>query len=157
MYCACWCMTLTWSKVKVKATDLLKSRKLHFSPPFWRGAQNWWLITIVWEIFYSFPEPDFWISSQVGGHVTSKFAKCWYHQNPLGFISMLLEARSLWLWLHVGRIKPCTLAAMTVSTLPGLFLSQYFHIITFQHSNSWIKNQMEKNSAIKLNKLYSTT
>jgi len=31
----------------------------------------------------------------VGGHMTSKFAKCWYHQNPLGFISAQPEARSL--------------------------------------------------------------
>jgi len=36
--------------------------------------------TIVWDIVYSFLEPDFWISPPVGGDVTSKFAKCWYHQ-----------------------------------------------------------------------------
>ena len=36
----------------------------------------------------------------VGGHVTSKFVKCWYHQNPLGFIFTLPAARSLWLWLQ---------------------------------------------------------
>ena len=59
--------------------------------------------------------------SPVGGHVTSMFAKCWYHQNPLGFISALAEARSLWLWLQVGRNKPCTLAAMTVCLLLGFF------------------------------------
>jgi len=35
---------------------------------------------------------DFWISLPVGGHVISKFAKCWYHHNPVALISMLLEA-----------------------------------------------------------------
>jgi len=40
-------------------------------PPFWRGAQKWWLITTVWDLVYSYSEQDFWISSPVGGHVTS--------------------------------------------------------------------------------------
>jgi len=95
---------------------------LRVPPPlFWRRAQNWWLITITWDLVYRFSEPDFWISPPVGCHVTSKFAKCWYHQNPLRFISALAEARSLRLWLQVGRHKQCMLAAMTVSPLPGLF------------------------------------
>jgi len=102
-------MTLTWSKVKVKVTGLLKFRKWHFSTSIssaisaCHGAQNWWLITTVWDLVYSFSEPHFWICLPVGGHVTSKFAKCWYDQNPLHFISTLPEARSLWLWLQVGR------------------------------------------------------
>jgi len=40
-------MTFTWSKVKVKVSDL-KFRKLHFSSLpllFWHGAHNWWVIT----------------------------------------------------------------------------------------------------------------
>ena len=96
---------------------------LRLSPlPFWYAAQNWWLITTVWDLVYSYSDPDLWISPPVGGHVTSKFVKCWYHQNPLDFISELPAAISLWLWLQIGRNKPWTLAAMTVSTLAGLFL-----------------------------------
>jgi len=36
---------------------------LHLPPlPFSRGAQNWWLVVIVWDLLYSLPEPDFRIS-----------------------------------------------------------------------------------------------
>jgi len=49
---------------------------------------------------------------------------CWHHQNSLPFISALAGARSLWLWLHVGRNTPCMLAAMTVSPLAWPF---WFH------------------------------
>jgi len=36
---------------------------LGLSPPlFWRVAQNWWLIVIVWHLVYSLSEPDFGIS-----------------------------------------------------------------------------------------------
>jgi len=95
---------------------------LRLLPPlFCGGAHNWWVITVVWDQVYSCSEPDFWISPPIGGHVTSKFAKFWYHENSLHFISMLAEARSLWLWLQVGRKKPCMLAAMAVSPLAGLF------------------------------------
>ena len=45
-------VTLTWSKVKV--TDLLSFRKVHFlrllPPLFWRGAHNWWVTTVVWDL-----------------------------------------------------------------------------------------------------------
>jgi len=38
-------------------------------------------------------------------------------------ISTLAEATTLWLWLQVGRNKPCMLAAaMTISPLVGLFI-----------------------------------
>jgi len=60
--------------------------------------------------------------TKVGDHVTSKFAKCWPRdpdENPLGFISALPEARSLWLWLQVGRNKPRTLSAMTSAPFRG--------------------------------------
>jgi len=33
--------------------------------PFWHGAQNWWLIRIVWDLICSFLEPYFWISPQL--------------------------------------------------------------------------------------------
>jgi len=32
-------------------------------PPFWRGAQNSWLMMIVWDLDYSLSEPDFIRSS----------------------------------------------------------------------------------------------
>jgi len=114
-----------------------RSRSLTFSssqnctflrlPPriFWRRAHNWWMITTVWDLVYSFLEPDFWISPSDGGHVTLKFTKRWYHHNPLRFISALAKARSLWLWLQVGGNKPCTLVAITVSPTAGLFLFLY--------------------------------
>jgi len=94
---------------------------LRLPPPrFWRGSHNSCdydstgpSVQLVGARFLNSPTP-------VGGHVTSKFAKCWYHQNPLRVISGLAEARSL--WLQVGRNKPCTLAAMTVSPLAGLFI-----------------------------------
>ena len=91
---------------------------LHLSPPpFWRAAQNWWLITTVCDLVYSYLELDFWISPPVGGHVTSEFAKCWYHQNSLPFISTLAEARSLWLWLHT---RPVKLLAPEILAEPGI-------------------------------------
>ena len=69
-------------------------------PPFRHGAQNWWLITTSA------------IRSQISEFLRQLAVtwlrsswKCWYHQNPLGFISALPEARSLWLWLQVGRNK----------------------------------------------------
>ena len=74
--------------------------------PVCRGAPNWWLIMVVCDQVYSFSEPDYWIFPPVSG----KFTKCWYHQNPLGFICMLPETRSLWSWMQVGRNKQCTLA-----------------------------------------------
>jgi len=37
---------------------------LGLSPPFWHGAQKWWLIMIVWDFVYSLPEPDFRISKK---------------------------------------------------------------------------------------------
>ena len=97
-------VTVTWSKSRSRSLSFSiweNSTFIRLSPaPFWRAAQDLWLITIVWDLVYSFSEPDFGISPLFGGHVTSKFAKCWHHQNPLGFISALPEARSLWLWLQ---------------------------------------------------------
>jgi len=62
-------------------------------PPFWRGAQNWWLVTTAWDLVYSHSEPDFWISPPFGTHMTSKFVKCWYHQK----FHWVLSLRCLWL------------------------------------------------------------
>jgi len=72
-------------------------------------------------LVHSYSKPNVRISPPVGGYMTSKFVKCWYHRNPLGFVSALAAARSLWLWLQVGRNKLYTLVMMTVSPLVGLF------------------------------------
>jgi len=114
-------MTLTWSKVKVKVIELLKFRNLHFSTPFWCGAQNWWLITTVWDLAYSFSEPDFWISPQLA--VTWLQSSWNVDMTRIHWVFFVLpEARSLWLQFQVGCNKPCTVAAITVSPIPGLFL-----------------------------------
>jgi len=114
-----------WPDPRSRSLTFWSSKNCTFiclSPPlFWRHADNWWVITIVCDLVYSFSEPAFWILPPVGSHVTSKFAKCLYHQNPLRFISVLAKARSLWFWLQIGRYKPCTLAVMTVSPLARLF------------------------------------
>jgi len=119
-------MILTWSKVKVKVIDLLKFRKLHFSTST-SSAILAWRSQVMGDCDSMGPSlqlfrANFWISPPVGSHVTSKFTKCWYHQNSLRFISALAKARSLWLWLQVGCKKPCKLASMTVSPLVGLFM-----------------------------------
>ena len=44
-------------------------------PPFRCGAQNWWLLAIVWDLDYSLSEPDFWISFS---HESSNFVHCRY-------------------------------------------------------------------------------
>jgi len=81
-------MTLTWPKVKVKLTDLLLFRKLDSSTSNSSAVLAWRSQFIVdydsmRPTLYNFLEPDFWISPSVGGHVTSKFAICWYHQNSV--------------------------------------------------------------------------
>ena len=116
-------LTLTWSKVKV--TDLLKFQKLHFSTST-SSAILAWRSQLMGDYDSMGPSVQlfgarFLNSPPVGRHVISKFATCWCHQNPLHFISVLAEARSLWLWLQVGGNKPCMLAAMTVSRLAGFF------------------------------------
>ena len=117
-------MTLTWSKVKV--TDLVKFRKFYFSVSF-----SSTILACSWKLMVDYDSigpslqlfgARFLNFSPVGGHMTPKFVKRWHHQNPLGFISAQLAARSLWLWLQVGRNKPCTLAAMTASPLPRILL-----------------------------------
>ena len=68
-YCACWCDldpiqgqgqghgAFELPKIVENCTILCLS-----PPPFWREAQNWWLTVIVWDLFYSWSEPDFRIS-----------------------------------------------------------------------------------------------
>ena len=93
-----------------------------YPPPFSRGAQNWRLAMIVWDVqglqlfgarflavTVSWRSRDFEVREML---ISSE---------ATGFLSpRCLRLKSLWLWLQVGRNKPCTLAAMTVSPLPGL-------------------------------------
>jgi len=59
-------VTSNRSTVKVKVTELPNCENCTFlglsPPPFLRRAQNWWLMVIAWDLDYSLPEPDFWIS-----------------------------------------------------------------------------------------------
>jgi len=117
--------TLTWYKFRIKVTNVLNFCKLYFSTSI---AYTVLACSSKLMVDCDSMGPSlqlygarFLNFSPVGGHVTLKFVKCWYHQNPLGFISVLPVARNLWLWLQVGRNKPCTLVAMTVSTFAGLF------------------------------------
>jgi len=59
-------------------------------PPFWCGAQNWWLIVIVWDLarFFNFLSESY--------HMTSYFAECQHYRLSKGHISVLVEARVTW-------------------------------------------------------------
>jgi len=92
--------------------------------PFWRRAQNWWMITTVWSLVYSFLNQisEFlshlavtWLPSSLNVDITST-------EHLLGIICPLPEASCLWLWLKVGLNKQCMLAAVTISPLPWLFM-----------------------------------
>jgi len=49
----CTSVTSTRSKVKWRSRNFRSCDNCTFlglsSPPFWRGAQNWWLKVIVWD------------------------------------------------------------------------------------------------------------
>jgi len=53
-------------------------------PPFWCGAQNWWLIMIIWDLVCSWSEPNFLTPFSVSYHVTSNFAKCLHYSTFRG-------------------------------------------------------------------------
>jgi len=116
-------VTRTWSKVKVKVTAVLKFRKLHFSTSTSSAILAWRSQLM-----------DDYDSLQLFRARFLNFSPSWQSRNfevremlispeYTAFHPVLAEARSLWLWLQVGRNKPCMLAAMTVSPLRGfLFL-----------------------------------
>ena len=115
-------VTLTWSMVKALT---FWSSKSFFSMST-SSATLAWRSQLMGYYASMRPSLQFFAArflnfSPVGGHVTSKFSKCWYHQNTLRFISAMAEAKRFRLWLQVGRNKPCTLMAMTVNPLVGLF------------------------------------
>ena len=111
-------MTLTWSKVNIKVTDLLKFQKLHFSTSISCTILAWSSKMMV--DYYSFLEPDFWISPSWRSR-DFQVGKMLILPESTGFISALPEARSLWLWLQVGHNKLCMLVAMTVSPPMAIF------------------------------------
>jgi len=90
-------LTSTRSKIKVKVTELLKFRKLHFSRSISSAILAWSskLMVLCVNMGTSL-QPNFWISFPESYHVTSKFAECWYYTNFKGHISVLLEARVIW-------------------------------------------------------------
>jgi len=93
MYCAYWCDLHLIQGQGHWPPEVTKIALFPRLPPvlFWRGTDNWWVTTIVRDAVYIFLGPHLWISAAVGGHVTSKFVKCWHHQNP----SCILSARCL--------------------------------------------------------------
>jgi len=54
-------------------------------------------------------------------HVLCMLIRPW--QDPRSRSRSRADASTLWLWLQLGRKKPCTLEAMIVSPLAGLFYS----------------------------------
>ena len=58
-------------------------------------------------------------------------------KTALGFISALPAARSMWLSLQVGRNKPCTPAAMTVSPPRGAFWFAWQYLCTTSLQVLW--------------------
>ena len=123
-------VTSTRFKVKVKVTELLKLRKLHCSTSISSGVLAWnSKLTVDW-LQYSIMEP----SLQLFGARFLNFSPSW-RSRDFEVREMLISPestafylragrryRSLWLWLQVGRNKPCTLAAMTFSPFRGYFL-----------------------------------
>ena len=116
-------VTLTWSKVNV--TDFLNFWKLHFSASISSAILAWRSQLVV-------DYDSMGSSLQLFGARFLNFSPSWRSRyfevremlispESTRFISALPAARSLWLWLQVGCNKPCTLAAMTVSPLAGLF------------------------------------
>jgi len=100
-------LTSTWSKVKV--TDLLKFWKLHFSTST-SSAILAWHSQLMGDYDSMGPSLRLFGASEV-----------LISPESTAFYLTLADTRSLWLWLQVGRNKPCMLAAMTISPLTGLF------------------------------------
>ena len=108
-------VTLTRSKVKV--TEHLNFWQLpitaHFyvcPPPLSRGAQNWWLVVIVWDLVYSLSEPDFRIYLLIWNLLRQiKVPQRWYFTTfKWPYISVLGDASVTWLGtlvvLHILRM-----------------------------------------------------
>jgi len=119
--------TLTWSKFKV--TDLLNFGKLHFSTCISSSILAWSSKLMVdydsWPMGPSLQlfEASFLNFSPSWRSRDFEVREMLISSEATGFLSpRCLRLKSLWLWLQVGRNKPCTLAAMTVSPLAGLFM-----------------------------------
>jgi len=74
--------SMTWPDIRSRSRSFRSCEKCTFlglsPPPFQRGAQNWWLVAIVWDLYYSLSEPDFWITIQESYHKSSNFVQYRY-------------------------------------------------------------------------------
>jgi len=70
---------------------------LGLSPPLCHGAQNWWLVVIVWDLDYSLSEPNFEFPSRkaITRVQTSSNVDISRHSN--GHISVVRKATVTWL------------------------------------------------------------
>ena len=73
-------LTLTRSmvKVKIKVTELLKFRKLHFCRSISSAILAWQVMTDPNSMGDSMSEPDFQIPFQESSYISSNFAECGY-------------------------------------------------------------------------------
>jgi len=109
--------TVTSTRLKVKVQGFWSTENCTFSgvfpPLFWRGAQNWWLTVIAWDLVYSVSEPSFQFPSKkaITWLQTCKNVDITRISN--GQISILLEARVCWsgtlvvLYILCILMRPC--------------------------------------------------
>jgi len=75
-------LTWPWLDPRSRSRSLWSCENCSFlglsPPPLLHGAQNSWLVVIIWDLFYSLSEPDFRISSNESYHESSNFAECQY-------------------------------------------------------------------------------
>jgi len=148
MYCVCWCDLDLIQGQGHGAFELLTIAHNCtfldlFPPPLSRGAQNWWLLVIVWYLVYSLSEPDFRISFYENYHDSSNFAECrhftkfkwpyfgtaWCHSQMVGHAGSPTGIVHADVTLTRSKVKvtglsnfrqlakPCMLAAMTAAPL----------------------------------------
>jgi len=71
-------------------------------PPIWRGAENWWLIMIVWDLVYSLSEPDYCKLSR---------------EFKLRRISILQDFQRV-IYFHIARCLPVVLCTLCMLIWP---------------------------------------
>jgi len=85
----------------------LNFRKLHFSASIFSAILAWSSKRMV-DYDSMGPRLHFIGARFLNfSHMTSNFAKCWYHQNPLDFISSMPEKIAFWLWLQKLTTTSC--------------------------------------------------
>jgi len=156
-YCVCWCdrdpiqgQRQGHGPFELPRIDH-NCTFLRLSPPLLsRGAQNWWLVVIAWDLIYRLSEPDFIISFYESYHESSNFAECryftkfkwpyfgtaWCYCHMVGHAGS--PTRTVYVDMTLTRSKvnvkvtglldfrqlpkPCMLAAMTAAPLPGFLV-----------------------------------